>query len=139
MYNRAMLKVLDSIADFEERGIFMGWVRRIIVNTCIDVCRRRVKYAIRPIDDVEDQVYQTPPEAESKLSSAETLALLKQLPEKTGIVFNLFAIEGYTHPEIAVKLGISAGTSKWHVNEARRLLQEKIRHTLNNEMNIHAN
>jgi RNA polymerase sigma-70 factor, ECF subfamily len=138
MYNQAMLKVFGNIAQFEEKGVFMGWIRRIMVNTCIDVCRRRVKYAIRPVDDEEETQFFIAPEAESRISSAETLVLMKQLPDKTGLVFNLFAIEGYSHPEIAEKLGISTGTSKWHVNEARRLLQSKIQLILNKEMNSHA-
>lgn len=127
LFNQAMLKVLRSIGQFGFKGEFMGWVRRIVVNTCIDHCRREVKYSIRPIDEEEEINVFVSPETENKISTEDIMQWMRGLPRNTGLVFNLFAIEGYRHDEIAQYLGISTGTSKWHVNEARRLLQMKIK------------
>jgi RNA polymerase sigma-70 factor (ECF subfamily) len=66
------------------------------------------------------------PEIYHKLSGDDILQLVHQLPKNTCLVFNLFVMEGYKHEEIGKILGISTGTSKWHLNEARRLLKEKI-------------
>jgi RNA polymerase sigma factor (sigma-70 family) len=61
-----------------------------------------------------------------KTDAAEILQLIKQLPPATHAVFVLFAIDGYAHKEIAAQLKISEGTSKWHLSEARKLLQQKL-------------
>lgn len=127
LYNQAMLKVFRSIDQFENKGVFLGWVRRIVVNTCIDHCRREVKYSIRPLDDEEEVTVQVPPETENRIAAEDIINWIRELPRSTGLVFNLFAIEGYRHDEIATHLGISTGTSKWHVNEARRQLQLKLK------------
>lgn len=134
LYNQAMLKVLRSIGQFEQKGVFLGWVRRIVVNTCIDHCRREVKYSIRPIDDEEDLNVFIPAETENRIAAEDIINWMGQLPKNTGLVFNLFAIEGYRHDEIAQFLGISTGTSKWHVNEARRLLQNKFKNVQQTEI-----
>jgi RNA polymerase sigma-70 factor (ECF subfamily) len=134
LYNQAMLKVLKGIDQFENKGVFLGWVRRIVVNTCIDHCRREVKYSIRPIDDEEEINVYISPEAENKIATEDIINWMRELPKNTGLVFNLFAIEGYRHDEIAQYLGISVGTSKWHVNEARRQLQLKFKNAQQNEI-----
>jgi RNA polymerase sigma-70 factor, ECF subfamily len=134
LYNQAMLKVLKGIGQFENKGVFLGWVRRIVVNTCIDHCRREVKYSIRPIDQEEDINVYVSPEAENKMATEDIINWMSELPKNTGLVFNLFAIEGYRHDEIAQYLGISVGTSKWHVNEARRQLQLKFKNAQQNEI-----
>jgi RNA polymerase sigma-70 factor, ECF subfamily len=127
LYNQSMLKVFRSIGQYEQKGVFMGWVRRIVVNTCIDHCRREVKYSIRAIDDEEELNIYIQPEAENKIAAEDIINWMQELPKNTGLVFNLFAIEGYRHDEIAEHLGISTGTTKWHVNEARRQLQLKFK------------
>ena len=67
-----------------------------------------------------------PPGVLEKIEADELLALIRKLPPVTGAVFNLFAIEGFTHKEIAAMMRISEGTSKWHLSEARRKLQSMI-------------
>ncbi len=138
MYNEAMMKVLTNIQQYDNKGAFMGWVRRIMVNTCIDNCRKQIKYSIRPIDEnYEEQVF-VASIIENKISSEEVIKLIQSLPKNTGLVFNLYAIEGYKFDEIANTLSISVGTAKWHVSEARKTLREKLQHYTNKEIKANA-
>jgi RNA polymerase sigma-70 factor (ECF subfamily) len=81
---------------------------------------------MHPAGEPREEDVMISPEVYSKISAEETLQLVKELPVNTGLVFNLFVIEGYSHEEIGELLGIAAGTSKWHLNEARRLLKQKL-------------
>jgi len=134
IYNEAMLKVFNTLHQFEGRGDFMGWVRRIMVNTCIDHCRRQAKFTHWPIDQVEDDNISLNPDIYERLSANDVINLLTELPRNTALVFNLFVLDGYKHEEIGQLLGISTGTSKWHLNEARRLLKSKLENLLKKEI-----
>jgi RNA polymerase sigma-70 factor (ECF subfamily) len=125
-YNSAMLKILTNIIEFRNEGEFMGWVRRIMVNACIDHCRLKSKFQPVEMNQVKEYIHPVLPEIYNKFSGNEIMALVHELPRNTGLVFNLFVIDGYKHEEIARLLGITSGTSKWHLNEARRLLKEKL-------------
>ena len=111
----------------------MGWVRRIIVNTCIDHCRKNVRFKTVGEDKAHEAVLPVIPEVYDRLNAHEILSLVYQLPKNSGFVFNLFVLEGYKHEEIAKILGISVGTSKWHLNEARRLLKLKLEEVFTKE------
>ncbi|MDB5201812.1 MAG: polymerase, sigma-24 subunit, subfamily [Ferruginibacter sp.] len=137
LYNAAMLKVFSGISGFNSKGELMGWIRRIVVNTCIDDCRKRAKFIVRPIDDISGDTFQINPEAYDRINANEIVHFIKELPLNTALVFNLFVLEGYKHEEIAMLLGISAGTSKWHLNEARRLLKMKLDHSLKQKTYAH--
>lgn len=134
IYNEAMLKVFKTLQQFEGRGDFMAWVRRIVVNTCIDHCRKQAKFTHSSIDQVEDVSISLEPDIYDRLSAHDVINLLQELPRNTALVFNLFVLEGYKHEEIGQTLGISAGTSKWHLNEARRLLKSKLENLLKKEI-----
>ena len=126
LYNESMLKVLTHLPQYKGSGELMGWIRRIVVNTCIDHCRRQVKFASRAIDQVHEEAIRVDPEVYDRLSGNEVISLLQELPQNTALVFNLFVLEGYKHEEIGRLLGISTGTSKWHLSEGRRLLKHKL-------------
>lgn len=126
IYNEAMLKVFGRLHQYKGAGELQGWIRRIVVHTCIDHCRRQARFAHQPVEDVTDRAVTVEPDIYNRFSSGEVVKLLQQLPRNTALVFNLFVLEGYSHGEIAQLLGIATGTSKWHLNEARRLLKEKI-------------
>jgi RNA polymerase sigma-70 factor (ECF subfamily) len=122
--NTAYLKILDKLADFGGNGSFEGWCKRIMTNTLIDAWRKDKRTpAIQRGELQEEQVFN---EADAHFSSEEVRHMLLALPETTRYVFNLFALEGYSHKEISEMAGISEGTSRWHVNEARRQLKERI-------------
>ncbi len=126
LYNQGMLKVLTYINNYEYTGAFIGWVRRIMVNTCIDNCKKEIKYNVVPLDEkYEEQVF-VDPSIDDKINSETVLRLIQALPKSTSLVFNLYAIEGFKLDEIAVALNITIGTTKWHVSEARKTLKQQL-------------
>lgn len=122
--NAIFLKILDNLESFQNEQVFIPWIKRIAVNHLIDEYRSD---KTRKIDYVEDyQNHNTPTtahESEEQLESEYLLDLIRQLPPTTMKVFNLYAIDGYKHREIAELLSISESTSKWHLGEARKRLQ----------------
>jgi RNA polymerase sigma-70 factor, ECF subfamily len=126
-YNEAMYKVFTKIDQYKQEGEFLGWVRRIVVNTCLNALRQAARFnVVTPADGEADHV-PINPEAYSQLNHKEVLRLVQELPAASALVFNLYVMEGYTHEQIASHLGISPGTSKWHLSHARNVLKEKIK------------
>jgi RNA polymerase sigma factor (sigma-70 family) len=127
--NAAFLKILDSLTNYNDSGSFEGYCRRIMTNNLIDEWRKQKNY--RSImteekahtEDLEEEVFN---EADRRFEEEEAREMLLELPEATRHVFNLFALEGFSHGEIAKSIGISEGTSRWHVNDARRILKNLI-------------
>ena len=114
------LKVFTSLHSFKHEGSFEGWIRRIMVNTSISYLRKK------NLVDLSNEDYVFNKEATESLenTSVEDIQkLIDQLPDSYKIVFNLFAIEGYKHSEIAAQLGISISTSKSQLFKVRKLLQ----------------
>jgi RNA polymerase sigma-70 factor (ECF subfamily) len=126
VYNQGMLKVFQNIGQYSGSGAPEAWIRRIIVNSCIDHLRSGLKFQQKELDDTAIDMQTIIPDVYNRISGNEISNLINELPKNTGLVFNLFAIEGYKHSEIATILGISSGTSKWHLNEARKLLKQKL-------------
>jgi RNA polymerase sigma-70 factor, ECF subfamily len=138
LYNAAMLKVFNAMGQYAGKGEWMAWVRRIVVNTCLDHCRQQARFISQPMEAVAEEELAIDPEAINRFSVAETVQLLQEIPKASAMVFNLFAIEGYAHREIAELLGISPGTSKWHLNEARRLLKARLERIDQQKLYSHA-
>ena len=124
--NDGFLKVFKNIQSFDvaKAGIYT-WVRKIMINTAISFLRKQpIVYAgdISALDQeatIENSIIQ-------KLDADELLSIIKKLPKATQLVFNLYTVDGFNHREIAEMLGISEGTSKWHVSEARKQLKQSI-------------
>ncbi|MBL1278753.1 MAG: RNA polymerase sigma factor [Fluviicola sp.] len=130
-YNVGFIKILNGLAKLDENANFNAWSRRIMVNSLIDEYRKNKKYNERIYksdSDAELDYYSTGTEneAESNMGLENIMELIKELPEMTGRVFNLFVIDGYSHKEIAEQLEMSEGTSKWHLSTARKMLREKL-------------
>lgn len=119
----AFMKVFSSLQNFEHKGSFEGWIRRIMVNECIS--HLRVQKQVRFIED-EEYLEESDNTIESQLSVDEIQFLIDNLPEGYRMVFNLYVIEGYKHQEIAEMLQISEGTSKSQLSHARRILANQI-------------
>lgn len=123
--SHAFVKMFRSIASFDAtKGNFHGWLKKIVINESLDHIKQRSRFV-----SLETQVVEAPFVNNSiieKTDAAVILQLIRQLPRATHAVFVLYAIDGYTHREIAAHLGISEGTSKWHLSEARKILQQKI-------------
>jgi len=119
----AFMKVFTSLSKFEHKGSFEGWIRRIMVNECISYLRvqKKVKFA-------EDEFFveESFNEIDSQFTVDQIQFLIDALPDGYKMVFNLYAIEGYKHNEIAKMLGINEGTSKSQLSHARKMLQTQI-------------
>jgi RNA polymerase sigma-70 factor (ECF subfamily) len=120
------IKVFHNIHQFNGEGALGGWVRRIIVNTAIDKYRQSAKIFTISLDISAGQPEPTDNSILDRIDSDELLELIHNLPEGSRLIFNLFAVEGYKHKEIAEMLNISEGTSKSQLHEAKRILQKKI-------------
>lgn len=118
---QGFLKVFKNLDKFKHAGSFEGWIRKIMVNTCISYLRKK---NVLMLSD-EDYVFNDVATVSLENTAVEDIQkLIDVLPEGYKIVFNLFAIEGYKHSEIAEKLKISENTSKSQLFKARKLLQE---------------
>ena len=116
------MRVFDKIGQYKNEGSFEGWVRRIMVNESLMYLRKNKQWR------AEITLEETPPEADTvyadqDLMAEDLLNLLGKLPAGYKTVFNLYAIEGYSHAEIADLLGITESTSKSQLHRARALLQ----------------
>lgn len=115
------LKVFTNLNKFKNEGSFEGWIRKIMVNTCLTYLRK--KNPIIATD--EEYVYEDYATESIENTSIEDIQkLIDNLPEGYKMVFNLYAIEGYKHAEIAEELGITVSTSKSQLFKARKWLQE---------------
>lgn len=125
--NNGFLKVLMNIQRYEPgKATLYTWIRTIVINSCIDFLKIKGR-SIEHKELNETTAMQVDAEAISRMRADEVLHLIRQLPPATQVVFNLYNIDGYNHNEIAMLLNISAGTSKWHLSEARKNLQQMIR------------
>jgi RNA polymerase sigma factor (sigma-70 family) len=124
--NSGFLKILQNMSDFDSQYSLATFIRNILVNHLIDEFRKEKKYFanIQLTEYSETTSGATYNLGEINMEAEELLEILNHLPEMTRKVFNLFAIDGYQHNEIAEMLEISTGTSKWHVSEARKKLKE---------------
>jgi RNA polymerase sigma factor (sigma-70 family) len=132
--NNAFLKVFRSLGDYAYKGSFEGWIRRIVYHCALDYIRQNTKY--RNQSDIEDIQLAVDATAMQKLYVEDLLALLTEVPLASRTVFNMYVLDGYKHEEIAEQLGISSGTSKWHLSEARRILKMKIEESYQADKNI---
>lgn len=119
------IKVFRKVSEFRSDGSFEGWIRRIMVNTAIETYRKNLRSLnVVDIDEVYDQPQST--FDMGKLELNDLMKLVQQLSNGYRIVFNMYAIEGYSHKEIAKELGISEGASKSQLSRARAILKDKI-------------
>lgn len=121
----SFIKVFDNIKRFKGESKLVHWIKRIVVNTALNHGRR--KLYMFPMLDVEN--IDNPSDGDVPLSGyhfQELLKMIQELPSGCQIIFNLYAIEGYNHNEIAEMLDISVGTSKSQYSRARMLLREMI-------------
>lgn len=118
------VKVFQGLKDFRQESKLETWITRIMVNTALNLQRK--KLYLFPMVDVEELDLPEDEVSVSAINFAQLLEMIRSLPQGCQIVFNLFAIEGYNHKEIAESLGISEGTSKSQYARARSLLQQKL-------------
>mgnify|MGYP005838133807 FL=1 len=120
------LKIFERIDQYNFSGSFEGWMRRIIVNTAISNYRKNLKhYNHSNIDDIYE-FEQEISDPDVEFSMEEMLSVIQSLSPGYRMVFNLFAIEGYPHKEIAEMLGIDIATSKSQYSRARKIVQYRL-------------
>lgn len=132
------IKVFEKIGQFNHKGAFEGWLRRVIVNICL--ARYRAQGQLYPVDDVsvlEDQWLDE--EEVEQISTKKLMKIVEELPPRYKLVFNMYIIEGMAHKEIAESLNISEGTSKSNLARAKGIVKEKVKKVLSaNEENFSA-
>ena len=121
----AFIKIFDNITRFEFKGSFEGWVRRIVINTALkNYSKKSFKQEQIGLENYPELPLE--PEVYAHLQEEELLRLIAKLPEGYRLVFNLYAVEGYSHKEIADMLGIQESTSRSQLVKARKMLQAMI-------------
>ena len=119
----SFLKIFDSAKQFKGTGSFEGWLKRIAVNTCLQKFRNQhfLSVATDEIPEIVEVEVN-----ESNITVDYLLSVIKDLPERYGLVFSLFVLDNYSHKEISELLKITVGTSKSNLSRARLLLKERI-------------
>jgi RNA polymerase sigma factor (sigma-70 family) len=124
--NDAFVRTMQNLDKFNRELPFKAWFNKILVRSAINYYRRYTvkRLDAQPITESDDQPFDA--EILSGLSAQDILKLVQQLPQSYRLAFNMYAIEGYSHPEIAEMIGISEGTSKSNLFKARKRLMEMI-------------
>ena len=125
----AFLTIFRTIGQFKHKGSFEGWLKRVTINTVLQKYRKQ-----RVFDLMNEEQIETPEVIieESDISLDYLLEIIQELPDRYRLVFNLYALDGYSHNEIAEMLNISSGTSKSNLARARGILKTKITAFKNN-------
>jgi RNA polymerase sigma factor (sigma-70 family) len=131
----AFIRIFEKLNTFNHKGSLEGWVRRVVVHTALNKLRTRKVYA--DIDDDAPFADANAPDALNEMTIQELLKLVQELPTGYRMVFNMYAIDGYDHAEIAELLGISEGTSRSQLAKARMSLKASI--LKQKKVNEHAN
>ncbi|MCB0733999.1 MAG: RNA polymerase sigma factor [Flavobacteriales bacterium] len=135
--HEGFIKVFRLIEKFKGNSALETWVTRIMINTSIDHFKKSIKYIhYESSEDVhalsnEDQAYYIESDDSQQVTSKQLLEVINKLPDGYRLVFNLYAVENYTHKEIAQELGISEGTSKSQLARARVHLKKLLKEELN--------
>lgn len=120
------IRVFNNLHQFKDKGSFEGWIRRIMINTAIAYYRAKSPlYAYVDIE-TETTLQGTENDALNDIGTKELLTMINNLPPGCRTVFNMYAIDGFSHKEIAGELKISEGTSKSQLHDARTILRKMV-------------
>lgn len=122
--NNGFLRAFQKVKQYTFQGSFEGWIRKIVFHAVADYVKQNARYSDQIILVEKDEMVHK--DLADKLYYNQLLQLVQTLPDATRAVFNMYVMEGYSHKEISNILGISEGTSKWHLSEGRKNLKEKI-------------
>ena len=121
------IKIFENLVHYRHEGSFEGWMRRITVNTALEKFRNKHNlYRVDDIDLIPEQDAEPENHDYAGLEAKDLLGIIRELPPKYRMVFNLYAIEGYSHKEISKMVNISEGTSKSNLSRARVILQRRV-------------
>jgi RNA polymerase sigma factor (sigma-70 family) len=116
------VRVFRFLKQYKNEGELGAWIRRIMVNTALNYLKQSKKYQYDLLFDKAEMHVVSVDDAEIKMNAKELAELIRQLPTGYQTIFNLYAVEGYSHPEIGQMLGISENTSRSQYMRARQLL-----------------
>jgi RNA polymerase sigma-70 factor (ECF subfamily) len=128
--NDAFFKIFKDLGQYSFQGVFEGWIRRIVVNTVADHLRKNLKDK-QKIKEIQPEDAYIDSEPVDNLSHKELLKIVATLPDTQREIFNLFVFENYSHKEIASLLNMQQNNCRWHLNDARRRLKEKLNFFIN--------
>jgi RNA polymerase sigma factor, sigma-70 family len=130
--NASFLKILKNLSKLNDIHSIGGWVKQIAIRTSIDYYRMHKKHNEKTnlsIDNEQASIHYNAGNedyTESKMDNQLVFRLIQQLPDTTRNVLNMFALDGFSHKEIAEQLDISEESSRWHLFRARKILQDKM-------------
>ena len=122
--NNGFLRAFQKVKQYNFQGSFEGWLRKIVFHAVADYVKQNARYSDKILLVEKDELVHK--DHADKLYYDQLVQLVQALPDATRTVFNMYVMEGFTHKEIGNILGISEGTSKWHLSEGRRVLKGKI-------------
>ncbi len=128
--NNGFLRAFQKIDQYTFQGSFEGWLRKIVFHAVSDYVKQNSRYNEKIMLVEKDQYVEK--DHADRLYYNQLLEMVQTLPVATKSVFNMYVMEGLSHKEIGKVLGISEGTSKWHLSEGRRILKDKIE-----KLNLH--
>lgn len=135
LLQEGFIKVFRKIHTFEGKGYLAGWIKRVMVNTCLTYYRDTKNLRMYVEMDEAEITEEAEFDVLAQLSAEDLVKKIKKLPDGFRVVFNMYAIEGFSHKEIADKLEISVGTSKSQLSRARVYLQKLIKEEEKQELN----
>ncbi len=121
----AFIQIFRYLPSYQATGSFEGWMKRIVVTTALQHLRKSYRHREQTQEELPDQAF-VDPAVYNQLAAAELVGIIRNLPDGFRVVFNLYAIEGYSHQEIAQMLEISESTSRSQLARARKWLQKRI-------------
>lgn len=126
IFQQAFYTVYKNLKQIKNPAALSGWIKRIFVNTALEHLKKKARFT--SVEDIETVVETEHNwnDAIQNISTQELTNLIQQLPIGSRMVFNLYAIEGYSHKEISEQLGISVGTSKSQLFDARKTLKKAV-------------
>jgi len=119
----AFITIFSRVEQYQGKGSFEGWIKRITVNTALQKYRKKKVFDISNEQQIEDVQVEV---EEIDIPLDFLLKIIQELPDRYRLVFNLYVLDGYSHKEIAEMLGISDGTSKSNLARARMILKTKV-------------
>lgn len=120
----AFVTIFEKISQYKYKGSFEGWLKRIVVNTALQRYRGKSVFNIVNENNIEEDIIEI--EDDNDVGIDFLLLSIQELPDRYRLVFNLYALDGYSHKEIAKMLDISTGTTKSNLSRARMILKNKI-------------
>lgn len=128
--NDVFFRVFTRLPQYSFEGAFEGWMRKIAVNIISDHFRKNAKHNVISDKDIDTVDSNIDNDTLGRINYKELLKLIHELPDTHRAVFNLYVFENYAHKEVAEMLDITENNSRWHLNDARRRLKEKLKNLI---------